>query len=226
MKLLLVAAALAALPAFAQQDELQKDEFVHEPQGWVAFFGQKKLPSSVFVFWLDAQARLNATASQTQVLLRPGVGVRFRPDMTAWVGYAWTPTVRDGSVAIDEHRLWEQWIWDLTFDNGMKAQLRSRFEQRLQRAEIGLRFRQFVRVQSPRYGRGLLAAWDEVFFAFNDTKWGQEAGFDQNRLFLGVGWFIDDAVRVEAGYLNQLVHRRAAPDPVRHVALVSVFANW
>ncbi|MFT3707476.1 MAG: DUF2490 domain-containing protein [Archangium sp.] len=219
---LILAIALVSLPALAQQ----QDEFTHEPQGWLAFFGQKKLPNSVFVFWLDAQARLNETATQTQVLLRPGVGVRFRPDMTVWVGYAWTPTIRAGNIAIDEHRLWEQWIWDLTFDNGMKAQLRSRLEQRLQRGEIGVRFRQFARVQSPRYGRGMLVAWDEVFFAFNDTKWGQEAGFDQNRLFAGLGFFIDDSVRLETGYMNQLVHRREAVDPVRHVAMVNVFANW
>lgn len=223
MKRALVVALALCVPATGWA---QTDEFIQEQQGWVAFFGTKKLPESVFVFWLDVQARLNGTATQTQVLLRPGVGVRFRPDMTAWIGYAWTPTIREGNVTIDEHRLWEQWTWDLAFENGMKAQLRSRFEQRLSRGELGLRFRQFGRVQSPKYGRAILVAWDEIFFAFNDTKWGQQAGFDQNRLFLGIGMFIDSAVRVEAGYMNQLVHRRDAPDPMRHIAAVNVFANW
>jgi hypothetical protein len=217
---------LALFVALSPLSALAEDTFTHEPQGWVAFFGTKKIPDTVWVFWLDAQARLNAAATQTQVLLRPGVGVRFRPDMTAWLGYAWTPTVRGSELVVDEHRLWEQWTWDLSFGNGVKAQLRSRFEQRLSRGELGLRFRQFVRAQSPRFGRALLVAWDEIFFAFNDTKWGQQAGFDQNRLFVGVGWFIDDAVRVEAGYFNQLVHRRDAPDPMRHVAMVNVFAAW
>jgi hypothetical protein len=65
-----------------------------------------------------------------------------------------------------------------------------------------------------------------VFFAFNDTAWGQQAGFDQNRAFAGVGWFLDDAVRLEAGYMNRLVHRRDAPDPVHHAVMVNLFASW
>ncbi|MDP1821798.1 MAG: hypothetical protein Q8L48_01080 [Archangium sp.] len=28
----------------------------------------------------------------------------------------------------------------------------------------------------------MVVAWDEVFLAFNDTRFGQRAGFDQNRL--------------------------------------------
>ena len=209
-----------ALPARAA------DDFTQEPQGWFGFFGQKKLENSVFVLWLDVHARLHGSGKQTNLILRPGVGVRFRPDMVVWLGYAWTPLLRGGDVATDEHRLWQQWTWDVVFENKVKLQLRSRLEERISAGQLGLRFRQFVRVQSPRYGRSILAAWDEVFLAFNDTAWGQQAGFDQNRLFAGVGVFLTEQVRVEGGYMNQLVHRRDAPDPVRHVAMVNLFANW
>lgn len=217
---LLAALILCSLPARAA------DEFIHEPQGWFGFFGQKKLENSVFVFWLDLHGRLHGSGQQTNLLIRPGVGVRFHPSMVAWLGYAWTPLIRAGEVATDEHRLWQQWTWDIALDNTMKLQLRSRLEERISAGQVGLRFRQFFRVQSPRYGRAILAAWDEVFLAFNDTAWGQQAGFDQNRVFAGVGLFITEQVRVEGGYMNQLVHRRDTPDPVRHVAMVNLFASW
>lgn len=221
-QLLIVGLLCASLTAAAA------DDIAHEPQGWLAFFGQKKVAGSPFVFWLDVQARLNQPVTQTTWLLRPGVGLRFRPDMVAWLGYAWTPVVREGAITLDEHRVWQQWTWDVALPLGMKLLVRSRLEERLARGEVGLRFRQFVRVQSPRLdGKPvILAAWDEAFVAFNDTAWGQQAGFDQNRVFGGVGLFLSDEVRLEVGYLNQYQVRRNAPDPMRHVALINVFANW
>jgi hypothetical protein len=72
---LMAALLCGALPARAA------DDFTQEPQGWFGFFGQKKLENSVFVLWLDVHARLHGSGKQTNLILRPGVGVRFRPDM-------------------------------------------------------------------------------------------------------------------------------------------------
>jgi hypothetical protein len=223
-----VTRALGLAVILSSVGALAADDVAHEQQGWLAFFGTKQLAASPWVFWLDAQLRLNEHVTQGTVLLRPGVGVRFRPDMVAWLGYAWTPVIREGALSLDEHRLWQQWTWDVPLPLGMKLSLRSRLEERLALSQVGLRFRQFVRLQSPRLGGGpmILAVWDEAFIAFNDTSFGQQAGFDQNRAFAGVGLFMSKEVRLEAGYLNQYQVRRNAPDPMRHVLQVSVFANW
>ncbi len=219
MKPQLLAALLAAAPVSAA-------ELAVEPQAWFGVFSQVHL-TGPWVAWGDLHARVSDDVSKVSVLVRPGVGYRFRPDMVAWLGYAWTPVMREGDVTLDEHRVWQQWTWDLELPRDAKLSLRSRLEQRLAHGEVGLRFRQFVRVQSAWLGGGpvLLAAWDEAFFAFNETGFGQQAGFDQNRFFAGVGLRVTRGVRLEAGYFNQYQLRRDAPDPFRHAAMVNIFAS-
>jgi hypothetical protein len=53
----------------------------------------------------------------------------------------------------------------------------------------------------------------------NTTNYPSEPGFDQNRAFLGLG-YDSKRVRVEAGYMNQYVHRYTDPNQVNHVAVL------
>ena len=198
-------------------------ELVHEPQAWFGVFATRPLLGR-FVGWFDGHLRLAFEPAQTFVLLRPGVGFRVRDDMTIWLGYLWAPVWRGGIQTLSEHRVWQQWTWDLTFASGAKLQLRSRLEERFASGDVGLRFRQMIRAQSAQLKNGfMLVAWDEVFLAFNDTRFGQRAGFDQNRLFLGVAMPLAPKVRLEAGYFNQYLNRVDAPDPVRHAAMVNLY---
>lgn len=217
--MLLVALVLA--PVASAQD------LTHEPQSWFGLFTNGPLTGRV-VGWFDAHLRMGFGESPvTMTLLRPGVGFRVRDDMTVWVGYLWAPVWRDGLQTLSEHRVWQQWTWDLSFGSGAKMQLRSRLEQRFAAGEVGIRFRQFVRAQTAPLGGGplMLAGWDELFLAFNDTRFGQLAGFDQNRLFLGVALKVSTKWRVEGGYFNQFLPRTGA-SPMRHAAAVNVFFIW
>ena len=47
-----------------------------------------------------------------------------------------------------------------------------------------------------------VVASDEYFVKLNNTHWGGGSGFDQNRLFLGVGYKSNEHVKLEVGYLN------------------------
>lgn len=216
-------ALLLAPSAYAQPPDV-----VEETQAWFALIAQKKLGDSNFVFWLDAHVRINGTGNQQTLIARPGLGYRFRPDMSVWVGYAWVPVFKDEVETLDEHRLWQQWTWDIALPLEGKIQLRSRLEERFAKGSVGFRFREFVRAQTGRLGNSpvMLVVWDEAFVAFNDTSFGQQVGFDQNRLFLGLAFYFSKEVRFEAGYGNQYVVRRDAPDPVRHLAVANLFANW
>lgn len=198
-----------------------------EDQAWFGLFSQVGLGSRL-VAWADAHARVAGDARKVSVLLRPGLGYTLRPGMVVWLGYAWTPVFHEGDLQLDEHRIWQQWSWDVSLPGGGKLGLRSRLEERLAGGHVGVRFRQFVRAQTALLGGGpfRLAAWDEAFFALNDTAFGQQLGFDQNRFFAGVAMRVTEAVRFEAGYFNQYVHRRGAADPFRHVAMVNVFTSW
>lgn len=217
---LLVLLLLFSLPVRAQ-------EWVHEPHSWFGLFSGGPLAGR-FVGWFDAHGRFGfADPAQTFVLLRPGVGYRVRDDMTVYLGYLWAPVWRDGRQTLDEHRLWQQWTWDVAFESGVKLQLRSRFEERLASGDVGLRFRQMVRAQTaPLHSLFMLVIWDEVFLAFNDTRFGQRAGFDQNRLFLGVARSLNKQLRVEGGYFNQVLDRADMPDLMRHAAMLNLYVGW
>ena len=203
-------------------------QVVHEPQAWLGLFSSGPIAGRV-VGWFDAHARLGfGLQPVTSVLLRPGVGYRVRDDVTVWLGYLWAPVWRAGQLSVNEHRVWQQLTWELALPAGAKLQLRSRLEERFVAEEVGWRFRQFVRAQTAALAGGpfMLVAWDEVFVAFNDTRFGQRAGFDQNRLFLGVAQKVTPQLRLEAGYFNQFLPRLTAPSPMRHVAMVNVFVAW
>lgn len=213
---------LLAAPVARAQAEL-----VHEPHAWFGLFSGGPLVSR-FVGWFDAHARLGfAPSPNTFILLRPAVGYRVRDDMTVYLGYLWAPVWRNGQQTLDEHRVWQQWTWDLAFSTGVKMQLRSRFEERFAQGAVGFRFRQLLRAQTaPLHSRFMLVAWDEFFIAFNDTRFGQRAGFDQNRLFLGVANSLTPKVRVEAGYFNHYLLRADAPALMRHAVMLNLFVGW
>ena len=205
-------------------------EVTNEPQAWFALFSQGPLVGQKFLLWFDAHARFGfapeSSPPSTSMLLRPGVGYRMREDMTIYLGYLWAPVWRNGQKSLDEHRVWQQYTWDIGFDSGAKMQLRSRLEERFAQGDVGIRFRQMVRAQTPPlHAKFILVAWDEVFISFNDTRFGQIAGFDQNRLFLGVGRSLWGKIRLESGYFNQWLPREGT-DPMRHAFAVNLYAGW
>ena len=108
-------------------------------------------------------------------------------------------------------------------------QHRSRLEQRWVETgdNVGLRWRQLARAQRvlshcPQWS---FVLWDEVFFALNDTDWGANAGLDQNRTFIGLGYkrCPHAAVRTEIGYLNQFVNSQGGVDQMNHILSINFF---
>ena len=73
--------------------------------------------------------------------------------------------------------------------------------------DVGWRLREFVKVVYPliKSGRLRFAAYEEIFINLNDTDWGARAGFDQNRVFLGLNVPLDSDrnIQAELGYLNR-----------------------
>ncbi|MEK6248661.1 MAG: DUF2490 domain-containing protein [Planctomycetales bacterium] len=75
---------------------------------------------------------------------------------------------------------------------------------------MGLRFRQFVKLWRTFAcdSHLSLVSWDVLFIHLTDTDWRARAGFNQNRLFVGVGWDPDpnERWRTEIGYLYQEIN--------------------
>ncbi|MCG5053470.1 MAG: DUF2490 domain-containing protein [Myxococcales bacterium] len=199
-----------------------------EHQIWVASIAQARLrPGSRVLGWFDLHDRRRDGA--TVLIVRPGVGYQVAERVSLHVGYAWIPTFVDEGANRHEHRSWQQLLWTLPAPAGWSFSLRPRLEQRVSLGsdDLGHRARLFVRgawapwAESPL----LLAVWDELFFQFNDTSWGAQRGFDQNRVFVGLGAPALPGMRVEVGYLHVYLQREP-DDQVNHNLAVNVFLAY
>jgi len=208
-------------------------------QSWLALFAHGPLHQDLWV-WVDVQPRFFEPLEPAALLVRPGLSWHALAPLWLTVGYAWTPSWRQppaprswGSLDFtDEHRAWEQALFALTDDaSGIAGQIRVRVEQRFRPSmggEPGLRLRVFLRGQVPlvRDRSFFMVLWDELFVPLNDTGWGQRAGFDQNRLFLGLGWqAIPGTLRLELGAMSQWIVREGR-DTSNVIAALNAFVAW
>jgi hypothetical protein len=219
------------------------DASEHRSQTWVAGFVHNPIFGQAWL-WSDLHLRFYDSFEPTAILVRPGFSWRVRKPLFLTVGYAWTPSFAQppeprewGDIdLVDEHRAWQQLLWTPSDDDtGAAAQVRLRLEQRFRPADgggTGLRLRGLVRGQVP-ITRGapdgrdwIFVVWNETFVALDDAGWGQTRGFDQNRLFVGLGWHVKPKiVRLELGYTNQWLARPGA-DPVNHIVALNAFFGW
>lgn len=203
---------------------------------WGAIQGQGSFThadpeSSKWQWWMEGQARWFDNVDQLgQSIIRPGVGYKLTDQVSVWLGYAWIRTQSANNDHTDEHRIWQQLSWDKPYAWGSLS-TRTRLEQRFLNTgdDTGWRFRQFLKYTHPLFTeRVYLSLWDEVFVNFNDTDWGANSGFGQNRLFAGFGVFIDSKkhYRFELGYLNQFISRESQDDLMNHLISGSLFIRY
>jgi len=105
-----------------------------------------------------------------------------------------------GNSADDENRLRQHVV--LTFG---RLTSRFRIDERFHPDgnEVGIRLRPLLRYNHP-VGKGVsLFASHESFFMANDTDWGQRAGYDRMRNWVGVTVPIAKGISSDIGYLNQ-----------------------
>jgi hypothetical protein len=221
---------LGALLVALLTSNAARSETIDDAGLWLAVFAQGDVqPDGPLKWWYDGHARfLDDADGFHQSIVRPGLGWSLTENAAVWIGYGWIQTSPPAGRTFDEHRIWQQTTWSRDYEPFTFA-LRSRLEERFLETgdDVGLRFRQLVRAQHnlPQAPLLTLVAWDELFLNLNDTDWGAESGFDQNRLFLGVGWrpTPDAAWRTEIGYLNQTIHNPAAPDRSNHILSINFY---
>jgi hypothetical protein len=189
---------------------------------WFMYFGNHKF-SSKLGWHTEVQLRRNEFVSNSQqLLLRTGLDYYLKNNARLTFGYAFIETHPYGGFAVanafPEHRIWQQFTTTQDF-NRFKLNHRYRLEQRnIGNAATGEfkggRFENRVRymvkgtyVVTPEWKRPLFAAaYDEIFLSF-----GKEVAyniFDQNRLYGALGITISETLKMEVGYLYQLVQAR------------------
>jgi hypothetical protein len=191
--------------------------------GWFMYFGNHKF-STRWGLHAEAQWRRHEVIrNDQQLLLRTGIDYYTEANNRFTFGYAFIKTHPYGEFAVanpfPEHRLWQQFLTTQNIGS-VKLAHRYRLEQRwigspatssMNNGRYENRMRYMAKLTVPfmkKWERPLfLAAYDEVMINF-----GKEVAyniFDQNRVYGAIGFTLSPSMKLEAGYLNQLVQLRS-----------------
>lgn len=207
----------------AQNNRLNHNNMI----GWYNYFGTFKLSSKFGVHTEYQWRRDNVITDWQQSLLRVGLNYNLTPRVLFRIGYAWIETFPYGEFPINglgrdfsEHRLFQ--MAQLSHREGKvdfshRFMLEQRFVGRYSSAaeskedEFPLlhRMRYMFRLQIPLKGNEIadktpyIAAYDEIFIGFGENV--NANVFDQNRIGVLLGYRFNKMMRIEAGYLNQIV---------------------
>lgn len=206
---------------------------------WAPVFMTMKLPSS-FLAYMEVQPRfadLDEDGHIDQLLLRPAIGYQLTENLSIWQGYAWVGTYNQRhtppqSPFFEESRIYQQILYSRKFDS-FKITSRTRLEERWIEHVDGtaVRFRTGLRgaYTLPMAPEWALVASDEVFVHLNTVGVrGPQAGFDQNRFFIGVNRTFSKYFNMDVGYQNQLLNSRSIPNlanQMNHMILLQFFIN-
>lgn len=199
----------------------------HENIGWYNYFGTFKLSNHFGIHTEYQWRRDNFISHWQQSLLRVGVNYQMNPRVLFRVGYAWIETFPYGEIAINglgraftEHRIFQMLQVshkESIVDFSHRFMLEQRFVGRYSSANVAKedeypllnRMRYMVRLQVPLKGKEMkdktpyAAIYDEIFIGFGKNV--NANVFDQNRIGVLLGYRFSNNVRMEAGYLNQII---------------------
>lgn len=165
-----------------------------------------------------------------QVLVRPAVSYALSEQASVWLGYAYVVTHPAGKPAFEENRFWQQFLYNFSTIHSLNIQSRTRYEQRFieNSVDTGYKLRQMFRFTLPS-GLSPQLQWvlyDEYFVNLNDTDFGTQKGFDQNRAFIGGNWAFNPNAKLEIGYLNQYVNLHKNSDTENHVLSTTLMLTF
>ena len=209
---------------------------------WLATFATVKAGKKTSIH-SDVQWRSTDQVKHMQTLLiRSGLNFHLGKQWTATAGYAFTynrRNVSDVSGYAPEHRIWEQVMYQHKF-NTMTLAHRLRLEQRfigqstVQNNELETdsygyanRVRYFVRTITPfrpqnTFTKGIFGVvQEEVFLNFGNSDYTNGKTFDQNRIFLAIGYRLNATYDIEAGYMNQYSRGRGDAFTNNHILQLS-----
>lgn len=179
--------------------------------------------------FFEIQPRFSENASTLdRAIIRPAVGYRLDRHHSVWLGYLYSPVLEPEFT--QEHRVFQQFLAEHSVGK-LALVNRTRLEERFLEDVHGtpLRLRHMLRLSHPLdpKKRWSVIAYDEVFWNLNTVSGGPEAGFDQNRLFVGLGRVLNKNARLEAGYLWNWVDRPGdSPNRSNNVLVTSLVYTW
>ena len=179
---------------------------------WLIYFGNQKI-NKKWNLQNEIQYRnYNFIGDINQLLIRTGIGYNLSENNdNILLGYGFIQshvyTSLNKKRRSNEHRIYQQFITKQTIHN-FYVQHRYRVEERFFKDDFKIRLRYFLSVNKPLNKKTLeknavyLSAYNEIFL--NAAK----PVFDRNRLYGGVGYCINNFLRVETGFMSQMLEDR------------------
>lgn len=180
---------------------------------WFVYFGNQKINDKWNV-QSDFQYRdYRFLGYRNQFLARGGLGYNLKPqNHNLLLGFAYIATDTYDEFDINtstkiEKRIYQQYLYKNKLGSNLLTH-RFRFEERFLPNEFGLRARYFISLQKPLGNKNMarkatyFSAYNELFVNINETQ------FDRNRLYAGVGFSMNESIRVETGYMIQTQKNR------------------
>jgi Protein of unknown function (DUF2490) len=208
--------------SFAQEQRLADNNTI----GWFVYTGTFKLKSKLSLHSEYQWRRVNGIKDWQQGLLRAGINYAIRKDVSLNAGYAFAQTFPYGDYpnanSFPEHRIFEQVVLKQAIN---KIDLAHRFtlEQRFVGRVIMVnneknidwnylnRIRYRLRTEIPidrkqqAENKWRIILQDELFIGF-----GKNVGaniFDQNRVHILLGYKLNKNIKLETGYLSQVLQQ-------------------
>ncbi len=218
----IIALLVYARPSYAQEERLTDNNSI----GWFVYTGTFKIKSKIAIHTEYQWRRVDGIKNWQQGLFRAGINYAIRKDVSLNAGYAFANTYAYGdypaAFAFPEHRIFEQVIIKNpigSIDLSHRFTLEQRFVGRItmpnaiKNTEYFFlnRMRYRVRGEIPLHKKEAvkknwsIIAQDEIFIG-----WGKNVGanvFDQNRLAVLLGYRLNQHIKLEAGYLNQILQQ-------------------
>jgi len=222
-KYILLILCFGSLFSYSQNTRIKDQNAI----GWYAYTGTFNLNKKWGLHTEYQWRRDNVVTNWQQGLLRTGVNYKVNQKLSLRAGYAWAETFNYGDIPINafgkkftEHRAYEMATLNDKigkFELSHRFMLEQRWIGRYTNASLTKedeyffvnRLRYMYRMQIPLKGKSIAdktpyaAIYDEIFLGFGKNV--NENVFDQNRLGLLLGYRFSSKVRIEGGFLNQIV---------------------
>ena len=204
--------------------------------GWFAEVARVELKKR-YSLRIESQFRsANEMQGLQQWLIRLGLNYDIRRNQILTIGYGYFSTfktVSGTSGYVPENRIWEQYVFEPAFSaNGhyIKFHNRVRLEQRFigqpnddngQLVTSDYAFAQRIRYlfrsimpfskTTADFKRGTyITLQEELYFNFGDLSPVNGHYFDQNRIYLALGYRFSSIIDWEIGYMNQFIQNNGS----------------
>lgn len=178
-----------------------------------------------------------------QIVERPSLNYKIADFVTGSIGYTFVLNDPYGEfpspLQTKEHNIWEQFelnhkLKSLTFKHRYRLEHRFvnrvvkdanesyhlegfQFKQRFRyRVTANLTLRKFEKTNSKLF----VKAFDEIFLGLNSNNLAAQL-FNQNWLYLGIGYAFNSKGQIQLGYMHQVLYRNAALYEGNHILQLS-----